>query len=87
MSFEGLIGDSEVLVATAKVLAAVRKAKSDAKASMKVDVERVAVISSVEEANLIKAASLDLAEATRAAEIVYSEGEFSVESVLSDSSS
>ena len=85
--FEGLAGDPAVLLATTKVLAAVRKAKSDAKASMKAEVERVVVVSSAEDAVLIKAASLDLAEATRAAEIVYSLGEFSVESVLADSSS
>jgi len=84
--FDGLAGDPEVLRSTTKVLGSVRKAKSDAKVSMRAEVERVDITASKAELDLIRKGSADLRAATRASELNYSEGEFSVESELVDSS-
>ena len=83
--FEGLTGDAGILETTSLVLSAVRRAKSDAKVSMRAEVERVKVTESAEAIAQLKQAAIDLRDATRAAEITYSEGEFSVESVLASS--
>jgi valyl-tRNA synthetase len=73
------------LEAASKVLGSIRRAKSDAKVSMRAEVSRVTVTGSPGEIELVKLAASDLIEAGRATEIVYSEGEFSVESELADS--
>ncbi len=73
------------LEAASKVLGSIRRAKSDAKVSMRAKVSRVTVTGSPEEIELVKLGAADLIEAGRATEIVYSEGEFSVESELADS--
>lgn len=86
--FDGLGGDPKVLKTVSNVLGSVRRAKSDAKVSMRAEVERITVTGTPEELELIKGGAPDLGEAARAGEIVYSEGgEFSVESELADSSS
>jgi valyl-tRNA synthetase len=79
---EAHAGDPAVFRITREVLTAVRRAKSDAKASMAAEVVSVAVAAGSESLALIRQAEADLKAAARAAEIDYSEGEFSVESVL-----
>ncbi len=78
----GLAGDPNVLETTSHVLTAVRRAKSDAKASMRAEVESISITAGPDELELIQQAEPDLAAASRAAKITYAEGEFSVESVL-----
>jgi valyl-tRNA synthetase len=78
----GFDGDPSVLAVTGSVLTSVRRAKSDAKASMAAEVSSVSVSATAEHLNLIRQAEADLKSAARAAEMAYSEGEFSVESVL-----
>ncbi|MEU3025869.1 valine--tRNA ligase [Nocardiopsis alba] len=76
-------GDPAVLAATAEVLRAVRKAKSEAKLSMRAEVEHVVV--SGKRAESARAAAGDIAAAGRAAGIDFQatdEGELSVEVTL-----
>ena len=76
-------GDPAVLAATAEVLRAVRKAKSEAKLSMRAEVEHVVV--SGKRAESARAAAGDIAAAGRAAGIDFratDEGELSVEVTL-----
>ena len=84
--FVGVAGDQRLLESVSEVLGAVRRAKSDAKVSMRAEVEHLAVTGSPEEIERIQQGAADLGAAARAAEIVYSEGEFSVDAVLADSS-
>jgi valyl-tRNA synthetase len=79
----GYAGDERVLAITGAVLSAVRRAKSDAKASMAADVETVSISASPDELNLIRRAETDLKAAARTQVVHYSEGDFSVDSVLS----
>jgi valyl-tRNA synthetase len=76
-------GEEAVLEITGAVLAAVRRAKSDAKASMAADVDTVSVSASAGELDLLRRAEGDLKAAARTVVVNYSEGEFAVESVLS----
>lgn len=85
--FEGLTGEAQVADLVSQVLTAVRRVKSDAKVSMRAEVERVSVTAPADQIALIKEGELDLLEAARAAEADYSEGEFSVVAELADSSS
>jgi valyl-tRNA synthetase len=80
-------GDPRVLTETSRVLAGVRKAKSDAKASMRAEVEVVTVTGSSEELELIRLSEDDLMAASRAEKIVYLDGEFEVTPVLAGASS
>ncbi|MFD6099990.1 valine--tRNA ligase [Nocardiopsis flavescens] len=76
-------GDPVVLTATAEVLRAVRKAKSEAKLSMRAEVERVRVTGKRVEA--ARAAAADIAAAGRAAGIDFQaadDAELTVEVVL-----
>lgn len=76
-------GDPAVLAATAEVLRAVRKAKSEAKLSMRAEVEHVRVAG--KQAESARAAAGDIAAAGRAAGIdfeVTDDGELTVEVVL-----
>ncbi|MCY9784499.1 valine--tRNA ligase [Nocardiopsis sp. EMB25] len=76
-------GDPAVLAATAEVLRAVRKAKSEAKLSMRAEVERVRV--SGKQVESARAASGDIAAAGRAAGIDFEatdEAELTVEVTL-----
>jgi valyl-tRNA synthetase len=76
-------GDEAIVVLTGAVLSAVRRAKSDAKVSMAADVETVSIKAPAKELDLIREAEGDLKAAARTEKILYSEGEFEVDSVLS----
>jgi valyl-tRNA synthetase len=76
-------GDETVVGLTGAVLSAVRRAKSDAKVSMAADVETVSIQAPAPELDLIRQAEGDLKAAARTEKILYSEGEFEVDSVLS----
>jgi valyl-tRNA synthetase len=78
----GLGGDPSVLAMASAVLTAVRRAKSDARASMAAELASVSVSAAPDSLTLIRQAEADLKAAARAAEMAYVEGEFSVESVL-----
>jgi valyl-tRNA synthetase len=75
-------GEEAVVEVTGAVLSAVRKAKSDAKVSMAADVETVSVTAPAHELDLIRHAEGDLKSAARTEKILYSEGEFGVQSIL-----
>ena len=66
--------DARVVTDVAVALSAVRKAKSEAKASMKADVERAIVTGPTESMDRITVASADLAAAGRIAELVCRPG-------------
>ena len=78
-------GDPAVLIETAAVLSAVRKAKSDAKVSMRAEAESVSVSAPADRLDLVRKAEDDLKAAARAGGIIYSEGDFGVETILSAS--
>ena len=79
--------DGEVLAAAAEVLRAVRKAKSDAKQSMKAPVRRAAVRAPAATITALRAAEADLREAGGIAALDLGEGpELMVEIELGDSS-
>ena len=80
---ESFAGDPTILAVTGAVLSSVRKAKSDAKASMRAEVSSVSVSAAAEALELIRRAETDLKAAARAADVTYSEGEYSVVAVLS----
>jgi valyl-tRNA synthetase len=82
----GHAGEEAVLELTGAVLAAVRRAKSDAKISMAAEVEEVSVTAPAGELDLIRQAEGDLKAAARTKRVTYSEGEFAVESALSGTS-
>jgi valyl-tRNA synthetase len=82
--FDGLTADSGILEMTSQVLSAVRRAKSDAKVSMRAEVERVLVTTDTSGGRHLRLGESDLLAAARAGTIEYSDGEFSVESVLAD---
>jgi valyl-tRNA synthetase len=77
-------GDPAVLDAAAEALAAVRKAKSEAKQSMRADVESATVTAPAEQVALVEAARGDLVDAGRIASlsVVAGEGELTVDVVL-----
>jgi valyl-tRNA synthetase len=77
-------GDPSVLAVTGAVLSAVRRAKSDAKASMRAEVSSVSISAGSESLDLIRLAEADLKAAARAGQVIYSVGDFSVESLLAD---
>ncbi|MGY2078560.1 valine--tRNA ligase [Modestobacter sp. SYSU DS0657] len=79
-------GDPAVVTAAAEVLSAVRKAKSDAKASMRADVATTTVTAPAARVAAIEAARADLADAGRIAElsIVPGEGPLRVDVVLAE---
>ena len=60
-------GDPAVVTAAAEALAGVRKAKSDAKQSMRADVESATVTAPAEQVALVEAARADLVDAGRIA--------------------
>ncbi len=80
--FEGLTGDVEVLGAVSRVLGEIRRAKSDARASMRAEIEHVDVTADGELIDRARAAESDLLAAGRVSAIEYAEGEFSVVSRL-----
>jgi valyl-tRNA synthetase len=80
--FEGVTGDNGVLDAVSRILAEIRRAKSDAKASMRAEVESVVVTADSEMIDLARAGEADLLAAGRASLISYEEGEFNVDARL-----
>ncbi len=77
-------GDPEVLPVVAAALAGVRKAKSDAKVSMRADVESATVTAPAAQVPLVEAGRADLTDAGRIASltVVAGEGPLSVDVVL-----
>jgi valyl-tRNA synthetase len=77
-------GDAAVVTAAAEALAGVRKAKSDAKQSMRADVESATVTAPAAQVPLVEAAQADLVDAGRisALSIVTGEGPLTVDVVL-----
>jgi len=82
---EAYAGDPTVLSVTGAVLSAVRKAKSDAKASMRAEVSSVSISAGTDSLDLIRQAEADLKAAARTNQVLYSVGDFSVESQLAGS--
>ncbi|MCH7899373.1 MAG: valine--tRNA ligase [Acidobacteria bacterium] len=85
--FDGLTADTAILEITSQVLSSVRRTKSDAKVSMRAEVESISVSAGPESIELLKEAESDLMAASRAATITYSEGEFSVGVLVDEDSS
>src|SRR5690606_10386030 len=79
---DGLTGDPSVLQDATRVLAEVRRVKSEAKASMKTDLAELKVTADPAALERIRSVEADLLEATRAPAIEYAEGEFAVHAVL-----
>jgi valyl-tRNA synthetase len=77
-------GDPAVVTAAAEALAGVRKAKSDAKVSMRADVQTATVTARAEQVPLVEAARGDLVDAGRIAQldVVAGTGELTVAVVL-----
>jgi valyl-tRNA synthetase len=80
----GFGGDPDILIRTSAVLAAVRRAKSDAKTSMRTEVAALTVTGDSDVVAALSAAEPDLLEAARATAIEYRDGEFAVDTVLAD---
>ncbi len=80
----GTTGDAAVVSDVALALSGIRKAKSEAKASMRADVERATVTASAAAAARLRLAAADLAAAGRVAafDVVEADGPISVEVVL-----
>ncbi|HJS72495.1 MAG TPA: valine--tRNA ligase [Acidimicrobiia bacterium] len=81
--FDGLTGDPGILAAISRILGEIRRAKSDAKASMRAEIETVSVIADSETIELARQGESDLLAAGRAASIDYAEGAFSVIATMS----
>lgn len=79
-------GDPAVLTATAAALAGVRKAKSDAKVSMRADVATATVTAPAAQVPLIEAGRADLVDAGRISTLAVEpgEGELAVDVVLAE---
>jgi valyl-tRNA synthetase len=77
-------GDPSVVTVAAAALAGVRKAKSDAKQSMRADVESATVTAPAEQVPLVEAARADLVDAGRIAtlSVVPGDGPLTVDVVL-----
>lgn len=80
--FEGFTGDPGVLDAVSQILGEIRRAKSDAKASMRAEVDSVTVTADLELIDRARKAESDLLAAARAASIDYQEGDFTVDARL-----
>jgi valyl-tRNA synthetase len=79
---DGLDGDPGILDAVSRVLGEIRRAKSDAKASMRAEVDSVSVTADETMTARIKEAESDLLAAGRAKTIDYSDGDFEIVSRL-----
>lgn len=84
--FEGLAGDPSILSATSEVLTAVRRAKSDARVSMRAELERVSITADAAMIASLREAEGDLKAAANTDVVDYAEGEFSVVSELVEES-
>jgi len=78
------LGDPAILAVTAEVLSAVRKAKSDAKASMRAEVSLVSISATDDRLDLVRQAQADLKAAARAERVTYALGDPDVEVVLAE---
>ncbi len=85
-AFDGLTADTAILEITSQVLSSVRRTKSDAKVSMRAEVESISVSAGLESIESLREAESDLMAASRAATITYSEGVFSVEVLVDEAS-
>jgi valyl-tRNA synthetase len=85
--FDGLTGDPDVLEAASRILGEIRRAKSDAKVSMRAEVESVLVTADTALLDQAREAEGDFLAAGRAASVEYTEGEFSVVATLAQDSS
>jgi len=75
-------GDPQLLAVAAEVLAQVRKAKTNARLSMRAPVTRVVVRDRAENLSLVRLAQSDLRNAGVAGELSFEEGERSVDVIL-----
>jgi len=75
---DGLVGDPAIVEVVSRVLTAVRRAKSEAKASMRSEVASLAITAGGGERSLIQAGEGDLKAAAVAEDLSYSEGPFAV---------
>jgi valyl-tRNA synthetase len=82
--FENRSGNPAVLEVASQVLAAVRRAKSDAKTSMRTELVGLAVTASLDQIEAVKQAEPDLLEAARSNDIEYLAGDFAVKADLAD---
>ena len=80
--FDGVTGDAGVIEVTSRALEAVRRFKSEAKVSMKAELETVRVSDTREALDLLAGARVDLAAAAGTTTIELVEGEFGVETAL-----
>jgi valyl-tRNA synthetase len=71
-------GEPAVMGVVSEVLTAVRRAKSDARASMRAEVETVAITDATDRLQLVRLAEDDLKAAARAQTVSYTEGEPSI---------
>ncbi|MGD2060550.1 MAG: valine--tRNA ligase [Acidimicrobiia bacterium] len=76
---DGLTGDPEILMVTGEVLTAVRRAKSDARASMRAEIEPLRVSHDSNHLDLLRQAEPDLTAAAGTPSIEYQEGDFHVD--------
>jgi len=72
---EPLSGDAGVMAVASELLTVVRRAKSDAKVSMRAEVETLQVVADDATLRRVREAEPDLVEAARSTPIVYREGE------------
>jgi len=77
-------GDRAILAETGAVLSAVRKAKSDAKTSMRTEVRLVSFSAAADRLDLVRQAEMDLRAAARADQVTYAEGDPVIEVILAD---
>jgi valyl-tRNA synthetase len=68
-------GDAAVMAVASEVLTVVRRAKSDARVSMRAEVETLEVVADDATLRRVEQAELDLIEAARSTAISYREGE------------
>jgi len=87
--FTGLTGDPAVVADAATALSAIRKAKSDAKVSMRADVEAAVVTGEPDALGRVEQAASDLAAAGRVAHLTFvpAGGPLTVEVTLAEQSS
>jgi valyl-tRNA synthetase len=83
--FAGIYGDPAVLAAVSPVLGAVRRAKSDAKVSMRAEVASIVVTADGQTLAAVRQGEIDLLAAARATSLEYVEGDFGVVVTLADS--
>ncbi len=80
--FDGLGGDPALLDTVSTVLSAVRRAKSDAKTSMRTEVTSFTVAGDTDQTSHLREAESDLLLASRAESIDYERGDFRVDVAL-----